>query len=134
MPKATSNILMAEMSKRRTMISRHPMAKAARQPLSLLWPALRAAAISLLGAFQASAQPDQVRCLKPEAPMTALSETVLAEYRAEIAADFEADFGAVSDYIACIDDERARALAEALMATNAYSTLLNATPTRKDRP
>ena len=116
------------------MILTSPMADAAWRPTSMLWPALLAGAISVLGAFQVNAQPDVIRCLPPEAPMTALPETVLAQYRAEIAAEFETYFGAVTDYIACLDDERARALAEAHMATDAYSTLLNATPTRKDRP
>ena len=66
--------------------------------------------------------------------MTALSEAVLTEYRAEIVAEFEAYFGAVSDYIACLDDERTRALTEANAATEAYSNLLSTLPTRKDLP
>lgn len=66
--------------------------------------------------------------------MTALPNEVLAEYRVEIAADFEAYFGEVSDYIACLDKERARALVEAGAATDAYSTLLITIPATMGRP
>ena len=97
-------------------------------------PAQAVGAILLLSAFSVAAQSEVNRCLSPEAPIITLPETVLVEYRTEIAAEFDAYFVAISDYIACLDDERARALAEAHMATDAYSTLLNATPTRKDRP
>ena len=38
----------------------------------------------------AFAQPEVIRCLPPEVPVTDLPEAVLAEYRAEIAAEFEA--------------------------------------------
>jgi hypothetical protein len=88
-------------------------------------PALAVGAIFLLSAFSVAAQFEVNRCLPPEAPIVTLPET---------AAEFDAYFVAISDYIACLDDERARALAEAHMATDAYSTVLNATPTRKDRP
>ncbi len=107
---------------------------AAWRPLIARQPALAFGAILLLSAFTVAAQSEVNRCLAPEAPIITLPETVLAEYRTEIAAEFDAYFVAISDYIACLDDERARALAEAHMATDAYSTLLNATPTRKDRP
>ncbi|WP_340264001.1 hypothetical protein [Sulfitobacter pontiacus] len=70
------------------------------------------------------AQPEVIRCLAPAVPITALPEDVLAEYRAEISAEFEAYFSAVGDYIACHDDERARVLAEATVATTAYAAFL----------
>ena len=67
----------------------------------------------------AFAQPKVIRCLPPEVPVTDLPEAVLAEYRSEIAAEFEAYFAAVSSHIACLDTERNRALSEAHRATEA---------------
>ena len=68
----------------------------------------------------AFAQPEVIRCLAPEVPITALPEAVLSEYRAEIAAEFEAYFSDLSNHIACLDSERSRALSEARVATEAY--------------
>jgi hypothetical protein len=82
----------------------------------------------------AFAQPEVIRCLAPEVPITDLPEAVLSEYRAEIAAEFEAYFAAVSTHIACLDTERSRALSEARMATEAYSAFLNFPPAQKDLP
>jgi hypothetical protein len=76
----------------------------------------------------AFAQPEVIRCLAPEVPITDLPEAVLSEYRAEIAAEFEAYFVAVSTHIACLDTERSRALSEARVATEAYSAFLNIPP------
>ena len=80
------------------------------------------------------AQPEVIRCLPPEVPITDLPEAVLAEYRTEIAAEFEAYFAAVSSHIACLDTERNRALSEAHSATEAYSAFLNIPPAQKDLP
>lgn len=66
--------------------------------------------------------------------MMALPDAVLVEYRTEIAAEFEAYFSTVSDYIACLDGERARIMDEARAATEAYSTLVNSIPAAKDLP
>ena len=82
----------------------------------------------------AIAQPEVIRCLAPEVPITALPEAVLAEYRTEIAAEFEAYFAALSQHIACLDTERSRALSEARVATEAYSAFLNIPPAQKDLP
>jgi hypothetical protein len=82
----------------------------------------------------ALAQPEVIRCLPPEVPITDLPEAVLAEYRTEIAAEFEAYFAAVSTHIACLDTERNRVLSEAHRATAAYSTFLNIPPAQKDLP
>lgn len=82
----------------------------------------------------ALAQPEVIRCLPPEVPVTDLPEAVLTEYRSEIAAEFEAYFAAVSIHIACLDTERNRALSEAHRATEAYSTFLNIQPAQKDLP
>jgi methionine-rich copper-binding protein CopC len=82
----------------------------------------------------AFAHPEVIRCLAPEVPITDLPEAVLAEYRAEIAAEFEAYFADLSDHIACLDTERSRALSEARVATEAYSAFLNIPPAQKDLP
>jgi hypothetical protein len=82
----------------------------------------------------AIAQPEVIRCLAPEVPITDLPQAVLAEYRAEIAAEFEAYFADLSDHIACLDTERSRALSEARLATEAYSIFLNIPPAQKDLP
>jgi hypothetical protein len=99
-------------------------------------PALHLAGI-ILATFANSAalaQPEVIRCLAPEVPITDLPEAVLSEYRAEIAAEFEAYFTAVSTHIACLDTERGRTLSEAHMATEAYSAFLNTHPAQRDLP
>ena len=93
-----------------------------------------AIASAFLVSVATAAQPEVIRCLPPQVPVTDLPDAVLAEYRAEIGAEFEVYFTAISDHIACLDAERDRALSEAQMATEAYSTFLNAPPTQKDRP
>lgn len=82
----------------------------------------------------AFAQPEVIRCLAPEVPITDLPEAVLSKYRAEIAAEFEAYFTDLSDHIACLDSERSRAMSEARVASEAYSTFLNVPPAQKDLP
>jgi hypothetical protein len=82
----------------------------------------------------AFAQPEVIRCLAPEVPITDLPEAVLSEYRAEIAVEFEAYFSDLSNHIACLDTERSRALSEARVATEAYSAFLNFPPAQKDLP
>ena len=82
----------------------------------------------------AFAQPEVIRCLAPEVPITDLPQAVLSEYRAEIAAEFEVYFAALSNHIACLDTERSRALSEARVATEAYSAFLNIPPAQKDLP
>ena len=95
---------------------------------------LAAIIVSAFACSAALAQPEVIRCLPPEVPVTDLPEAVLAEYRSEIAAEFEAYFAAVSIHIACLDTERNRALSEAHRATEAYSTFLNIQPAQKDLP
>ena len=95
---------------------------------------LVAITVVLFVSSAALAQPEVIRCLPPEVPVTDLPEAVLAEYRSEIAAEFEAYFAAVSIHIACLDTERNRALSEAHRATEAYSTFLNIQPAQKDLP
>lgn len=89
---------------------------------------------AFFGVVPASAQPEVIRCLPPEAPMTELPVDVLAEYRAEIAAEFEAYFSSITEHIACLDEERARVMDEARAATEAYTRLINTIPVRKDLP
>ena len=95
---------------------------------------LAAIMVSAFVCSAALAQPEVIRCQPPEVPVTDLPEAVLAEYRAEIAAEFEAYFAAVSSHIACLDTERSRALSEAHSATEAYSTFLNTPSAQKDLP
>jgi hypothetical protein len=92
------------------------------------------AACIFVGAAAASAQTEVMRCLPPGAPMTELPVEVLAEYRTEIAAEFEAYFASVTAHIACLDEERARAMDEARIATEAYTRLITTIPARKDLP
>lgn len=82
----------------------------------------------------AIAQPEVIRCLAPEVPITDLPVAVLAEYRAEIVTEFEAYFAALSHHIACLDAERSRALSEARVATEAYSVFLSIPPAQKELP
>ena len=97
---------------------------------------LRAAALCALiwSSFYGVADAEAALCLPPDLPMTALPASVLAEYRAEIATEFEGYFREVSHYIACLDAERARALAEARIATSSYSAFLDIPPPEKDLP
>ena len=95
---------------------------------------LAAIIVSAFTCSAAFAQPEVIRCLPPEVPVTDLPEAVLAEYRSEIAAEFEAYFAAVSSHIACLDTQRSRALSEAHRATEAYSTFLNTPSAQKDLP
>ena len=95
---------------------------------------LAAIIVSAFTCSAALAQPEVIRCLPPEMPVTDLPEAVLAEYRTEITAEFEAYFAAVSIHIACLDTERSRALSEAQRATEAYSIFLNPSPAQKDLP
>jgi hypothetical protein len=92
------------------------------------------AACAAISVGPASAQPEAIRCLPPEAPMTELPADVLAKYRTEIVAEFEAYFSSITDHIACLDEERARAMVEARAATEAYTRLINIIPVRKDLP
>ena len=102
--------------------------------MGVLRVAYAVATSTLLGVAPTSAQPEVIRCLPPEAPSTELPVDVLTEYRAEIAAEFEAYFSSITEHIACLDEERARVLGEARSATEAYTRLINTIPLRKDLP
>jgi hypothetical protein len=91
-------------------------------------------AAMLLVSVATAAQPEVIRCLPPQVPVTDLPESVLAEYRTEIGAEFESYFSAISTHIACLDEERTRALTEARDAADAYATFLNIPPAQKDLP
>ncbi len=84
--------------------------------VSVLRAAFAVVTCALIGVDPAAAQPEVIRCLPPEAPMTELPVDVLSEYRTEIAAEFEAYFSSITEHIACLDDERARVLDEARAA------------------
>ncbi len=102
--------------------------------VGVLRVALAVVTCALFGVVPAAAQPEVIRCLPPEAPMTELPVDVLAEYRTEIAAEFEAYFSSITEHIACLDEERARVMDEARAATEAYTRLINTIPVRKDLP
>ena len=102
--------------------------------LGVLRVAYAVVACAAISMGPASAQPEVIRCLPPEAPMTELPVDVLAEYRTEIASEFETYFSSVTEHIACLDEERARVLDEARAATEAYTRLINTIPVRKDLP
>ena len=91
-------------------------------------------AATFLVSLSAAAQPEVIRCLAPEVPITDLPDVVMTEYRAEIVAEFEGYFAAVGKHIACLDAERERALGEARAATQAYSGFLSTIPNQKDLP
>ena len=93
-----------------------------------------AGVIFITSACPSWAQATRDPCLPPDLPMTDLSPEVLTEYRAEIFAEFETYFSAISDHIACLDVERARALDEARTATETYTSLITTIPTAKDLP
>lgn len=107
-----------------------------RKPRSMRRRARLLSALCVVGFVNSAAfaQPEAIRCLAPEVPITDLPEAVLAKYRTEIAAEFEAYFAELSDHIACLDTERSRALSEARLATEAYSAFLNIPPAQKDLP
>ena len=65
-------------------------------------------------------------CVPPQAPYAALSPADLAEFRAELAAEFEDYFNDLSQYITCLDNERARTMTEGAEVANAYEIFLNA--------
>lgn len=73
----------------------------------------------------ASGATGAVLCLAPVVPVIDLPVEVLADYRAEISGEFEAYFAAITAYLACLDSERVRAMAEARGAAAAYSDFLN---------
>ncbi len=97
-------------------------------------PAFLLLAITGMVALASPAQPQVIRCVAPEPPMMDLAADVLAEYRAEIATDFENYFAEIPSFVACLDEERERALTEARRATNAYAIFLDTIPARKARP
>ena len=102
--------------------------------MTLPWLFSSALVAAVLMLLATAAQPEVIRCLPPQVPITDLPEAVLAKYRAEIGAEFERYFNAISTYIACLDEERTRALTEARDAAHAYATFLNIPPAQKDLP
>lgn len=102
--------------------------------MGVLRVAYSVVACTAMGVATAAAQPEVIRCLPPDAPMTELPVDLLAEYRTEIAAEFEAYFSSITEHIACLDEERARVMDEARAATEAYARLINTIPVRKDLP
>lgn len=70
------------------------------------------------------AQEMRAACLPPVRPDTALPEEVLTFYRKELIVEFEQYFQGLSDYVTCLDAERAAVLEEARDVTSAYADFL----------
>jgi hypothetical protein len=87
--------------------------------------------LSLAASSLVSAGEGSLSCLPPVQPDATLPMDVLQIYRSELVVEFEIYFQEVSDFITCLDAERAAVLAEARAATNAYSELLD-TPTKDE--
>lgn len=94
----------------------------------------RLAALALLVAQSSGsvAAAQELFCLSPAVPLLDLPSEVLADYRGEISGEFEVYFAAVTEYIACLDGERARVMAEARDAATAYSGFLNLPYVKED--
>ena len=119
----------------------HKMCNANRRLRGLLagsrlavWRAALTISLLIVPAGINAAGAEVIRCLPPDVPMTSLPTAVLTEYRAELSAEFESYFAAISVYIACLDSERARALSEATDVTSALAAILSSTPDQKERP
>lgn len=80
----------------------------------------------------AHAEGQPLLCLPPSAPAVDLPARLLATYRTEISAEFEVYFSALSEYIACLDEERLRAMAEARDVAGAYSDFLDTSHLTED--
>lgn len=65
-------------------------------------------------------------CTLPERPFLPQSQDDMQTYAELIRADFEAYIADVQDYFRCVDEERARAFAEAREVSEDYGRFLNA--------
>ena len=77
----------------------------------------------LLGSAPVPASAD---CIPPERPFLPQSQDDLRTYAELIRADFEAYITDVQDYFRCVDEERARAFAEAREVSEDYGRFLKA--------
>ena len=80
---------------------------------------------TLIGRTALSATPDY--CLPPEAPISA-DPALVAAYRPELLADYERYWAESSRYIRCLDEERARTLAEIQSALEDYQAVFDTKP------
>jgi hypothetical protein len=65
-------------------------------------------------------------CVPPERPFLPQSQDDMRIYADLIREDFEAYIADVQDYFRCVDEERARAFAEAREVSEDYGRFLNA--------
>ena len=86
---------------------------------------------TLIGRTALSATTDY--CLPPEAPISA-DPALVADYRPEILADYERFWAESSRYIRCLDEERARALAEIQASLEDYQAVFDAKPPAPSPP
>jgi len=70
--------------------------------------------------------PAFANCVPPERPFLPQSQDDMRTYAELIRADFETYITDVQDYFRCVDEERARAFAEASEVSEDYGRFLNA--------
>jgi len=69
--------------------------------------------------------PASADCVRPERPFLPQSQDDMRTYADLIRGDFEAYISDVQDYFRCVDEERARAFAEASEVSEDYGRFLN---------
>lgn len=109
------------------------MAKHTHVLSGLRWRDAIAMVVLLQGPLPAFGQMTLSSCIPPEPPYTALPEVDLREFRTELKSDFESYFNDISPFIACLDEERARVMAEGAELANAYKNFLKATTNDENR-
>jgi hypothetical protein len=83
-----------------------------------------AVVVCLQGPLPAFGQTEFTGCIPPEPPYTALPAADLREFRSELVEDYERYFNVIGPYIQCLDEERARAMAEGSQIAAQYGKFL----------
>lgn len=86
-----------------------------------------AVVVLMQGPLPCFAQGAPEACIPPERPYTALPLDDLRAYRTELSSDFEKYFSGITQYIQCLDTERARVMAEGAEITTLYENFLEVT-------
>lgn len=86
-----------------------------------------AVVVLMQGPLPSFAQDAAEACVSPEPPYTALPLEDLRAYRTELSYDFESYFSAITQYIQCLDAERARVMRESAEIATLYENFLEAT-------
>ena len=90
----------------------------------LRWRDAIAVVVLLQGPLPAFGQMALGGCFPPEPPYTALPAADLREFRSELVDDYESYFNVIGQYIQCLDEERARVMAEGSQIAAQYGKLL----------